>query len=58
MMAAAPQQVIGTFLQPALQHNSHLLLPSQRSRSVKAGSLKSLVEVRFELSRFLIAQST
>ena len=58
MMAAAPQQVTGTFLLPALQHYSHLLLPSQRSRSVKAGSLKSLVEVRSELSRLLIAQST
>ena len=55
MMAAAPQQVTGTFLLPALQHYSHLLLPSQRSRSVKAGSLKSLLEVRSELCRILLS---
>ncbi len=53
MMAAAPQQVTGTFLLPALQHYSHLLLPSQRSRSVKAGSVKTLQEVRSKHCRIL-----
>jgi hypothetical protein len=45
-MAAAPRQVAGGFLPPALQHYGHLLAPSQRARSVKAGSLKSLLQVR------------
>lgn len=45
VMAAAPQHVTGTYLLPALQHYVHLLAPSQRARSVKAGSMKSLSEV-------------
>lgn len=45
MVAAAPQQVTTTFLLPALQHFSHLLSPSHRSRSVKAGSANALLEV-------------
>ena len=46
VMAAAPQHVAGTYLLPALQHYAHLLAPSQRARSVKAGSIKSLLEVQ------------
>ena len=46
VMAAAPQHVTGTYLLPALQHYTHLLAPSQRARSVKAGSIKSLLEVQ------------
>ena len=45
-MAAAPQHVTGTYLLPALQHYAHLLAPSQRARSVKAGSIKTLLEVQ------------
>jgi len=46
VMASAPQHVTGTYLLPALQHYAHLLAPSQRARSVKAGSMKNLVEVQ------------
>ena len=46
VMAAAPQHVTGTYLLPALQHYAHLLAPSQRARSVKAGSMKNLLEVQ------------
>ena len=46
VMAAAPQHVTGTYLLPALQHYAHLLAPSQRVRSVKAGSMKNLLEVQ------------
>ncbi len=45
VMAAAPQHVTGTYLLPALQHYAHLLAPSQRARSVSAGSMKNLLEV-------------
>lgn len=45
VMAAAPQHVTGTYLLPALQHYAHLLAPSQRARSVNAGSMKNLLEV-------------
>ena len=45
VMAAAPQHVTGTYLLPALQHYAHLLAPSQRARSVSAGSIKNLLEV-------------
>ena len=47
VMAAAPQHVTGTYLLPALQHYAHLLAPSQRARSVSAGSMKNLLEVHF-----------
>ena len=46
VMASAPQHVTGTYLLPALQHYAHLLAPSQRARSVKAGSMKNLLEVQ------------
>lgn len=46
VMAAAPQHATGTYLLPALQHYAHLLAPSQRARSVKAGSMKNLLEVQ------------
>ena len=45
-MAAAPQQMTGGFLLPTLQQYGHLLKPSQRARSIKAGSLKALLQAR------------
>ena len=49
VMAAAPQHVTGTYLLPALQHYTHLLAPSQRARSVSAGSMKNLLQVHAPL---------
>lgn len=46
LMGAAPRQVAGGFLLPALQQYAHLLAPSQRVRSVKAGSIKALLQAR------------
>jgi hypothetical protein len=46
LMAAAPQQVAGRFLAPALQHYALLLAPAQRARSVQAGSAGAMLRVR------------
>ena len=46
LMGVAPRQVAGSFLLPALRHYGHLLAPSQRARSVRAGSLKALLQAR------------
>lgn len=45
LMAAAPEQVAGRFLAPALRHYAALLAPSQRARSVQAGSAAALLQV-------------
>ena len=58
VMAAAPQHVTGTYLLPALQHYAHLLAPSQRARSVNAGSMKNLLEVHASHSLPVSSPST
>ena len=45
LVAAAPQHVAARFLAPALRHYAALLAPSQRARSVQAGSAAALLQV-------------
>eukprot|EP00884_Botryococcus_braunii_P001684 jgi/Botrbrau1/11516/Bobra.0198s0013.1 len=53
LLEAAPQQVAGSFLGPALQHYGDLLAPVTRSQSLSGASLSSLFKVVKGLEGFL-----